>query len=52
MWFQQVAGSPPRYKLEYFFLFAVDTFLGSFFESAIFISRVVDIARLSVAGYK
>lgn len=52
MWFQQVAGSPPEYKMQYFFLVAVDNFPQCFFESAIFTFRVVDIAQLSIAGYK
>lgn len=52
MWFQQVAGSPPGYKLQYFFLLAVDNIPRWFFESAIFTPRDVDIAQLGVAGYK
>lgn len=51
MWFQRVAGSPPGYKLQYFFLLETDNF-PCFFDSAIFTSRVVAIAQLSVAGYK
>lgn len=52
MWFQQAAGSPPGYKLQYFFFLAVDDSPRCFFESESFTSRVVDIAQLSVAGYK
>lgn len=52
MWFQQVAGSPPGCNLQDFFFIATDNFPQYFFESAVFTSRVVDIAQLSIAGYK